>query len=361
MLSSRPMRYQNVFLRGLAHELPPRVISSAAIEDRLAPVYEQLKLPAGRLELMSGVKERRGWEEGTRPSAVSARVVRAALRRAAIDPARVGALVHASVTRDFLEPATASVVAGAVGIGRSALVFDVSNACLGFLNALTLVGNMLELGQIEAAVVVATEDGGPLLETTLRELLRRTAAGQLDRRSIKPWFASLTIGSGSVAAVLTGPTLGQEKPAPRLLGGAFRQATEHSGLCRSAPDRGFALGDVTPVMETDSEQMLVHGCLLAGETWRDFLRGLEWQSDTPEGFFCHQVGSAHRRTMFETLGIDPARDHPTLETLGNVGSVSCPISLSLAAEAGRLRPGQRLALLGIGSGLNCGMLGVEWA
>ena len=359
------MRYQNVFLKGLAHELPPRVITSAAIEDRLAPVYEKLKLPAGRLEMMSGVRERRGWEEGTRPRSVSARVARAALRRSGVDPARVGALVHASVTRDYLEPATASFVAGAVGIAREAMVLDVSNACLGFMNAMALVGNMLELGQIEAGVIVATEDGGPLLETAVRELLTRTESGQLDRRSIKPWFASLTIGSGSVAAVLTGPALGREagRPAaPRLLGGAFRQATEHAGLCRSAPDRGFAAGDATPVMETDSEQMLVHGCLLAGETWRDFLRELEWTPDAPQAFFSHQVGSAHRRAMFETLGIELERDHPTLPTLGNVGSVSCPISLSLAAEAGTtLRPGTRAALLGIGSGLNCGMLGVEWA
>ena len=350
------MRLSRVHLTGLAHELPPRVISSAAIEDRLAPVYERLKLPAGRLELMSGVKERRGWAEGTRPSAVSTRVARRALAAAGVEPSRVGALVHCSVTRDYLEPATASIVGGGLGLARRAAVFDLSNACLGFLNGLSVVGSMLELGQIEAGVVVATEDGGPLLETTLREMVARTERGELDRRSIKPWFASLTIGSGSVAAVLT-----RDGAGPRLVGGTFHQATEHSGLCRSAPDRGFAPGDATPLMETDSEAMLGHGCALAGETWRDFLAELGWAPDAVDGYCCHQVGAAHRRLMFETLGIDPAKDHPTLEALGNVGSVSCPISLSLAAGRGALAPGQRIALLGIGSGLNCGMLGVEWA
>ena len=73
----------------------------------------------------------------------------------------------------------------------------------------------------------------------------------------------------------------------------------------------------------------------------------------------HQVGSVHRKLLFETLALDPARDFPTVETLGNTGSAALPVSFSLAEEAGFLRPGQRVAMLGIGSGLSSLMLGVE--
>ena len=64
--------------------------------------------------------------------------------------------------------------------------------------------------------------------------------------------------------------------------------------------------------------------------------------------------------MFESLGLDPAIDFATLETLGNTGSAALPITMALGIEQGRLRRGDRVAMLGIGSGINCLMLGAEW-
>jgi 3-oxoacyl-[acyl-carrier-protein] synthase III len=353
------MRYENVCLQSFGYEVPPEVVPSAALEDALAPVYEKLSLSPGRIELMSGVRERRFWEHGTRPSSVSIRTARQALERAGIAPSRVGALVHSSVCRDFLEPATANVVAAALGVSASAMVFDISNACLGFMNGIMTVANMIELGQIEAGVVVSTENGRPLVDSTVADLVRRSKNG-LTRKDVKPAFASLTIGSGSVATVIVRRDLARG-PHGRLLGGAVRQATEHHALCRSAPDHGFASDVQTlTLMETDAEAVLTHGCKLARTTWKALEGELGWQ-EQPERIFCHQVGSSYRRALFEALGLDLGREYPTLEWLGNVGSVSLPISMALAQDAGRLVGGDRVAMLGIGSGLNCVMLGLDWA
>jgi len=351
------MRYANVAIQSFGHELPPRVVSSADLEAQLGPLYSRLKLAPGRIEMISGVRERRFWEPGTRPSAVSARTARAALQAAGVEPDQVGALLHTSVCRDFLEPATASVVAGALELPREAMVFDISNACLGFLNGLVTVANMIELGQIQAGVVVATEAGEALVDATVADLNARSRNG-IDRRKLKPSFASLTIGSGSVAAVLVHASLARPGSA-RLLGGAFAQATEHNALCRSAPDRGFASG-AHPLMETDAEAVLKNGCTLARATWEGFKRELGWTDETPNRIFCHQVGTSHRRALFEALGLEVDEAFPTVEWLGNIGSVSLPLGLALAADDGRLAAGDRLALLGIGSGLNCMMLAAEW-
>jgi len=353
------MRYENVCLSAFGYALPPRVVTSAALEDALAPVYEALGMPPGRLELMSGVRERRFWEPGTRVAEVSARSAGRALAAAGLPGERVGALVHASVCRDYLEPATASVVAGELGLDPGATVFDVSNACLGFVNACVLVANMIELDQIEAGLVVATEDGSPLVEATIDDLKRRAAVGELSRKALKPSFASLTIGSGSVACVLTRADLAA-RPV-RLLGGAVRQATEHSGLCRSAPDQAFAGGAARPLMETDAVAVLEHGCALAARTWAALAAELGWSPATPERIFCHQVGESHRRRLLESIGLDPARDFPTLATHGNTGSVAMPLAMALALDEGGFGPGERAALLGIGSGLNCVMLAAEHA
>ena len=64
--------------------------------------------------------------------------------------------------------------------------------------------------------------------------------------------------------------------------------------------------------------------------------------------------------MFESLGLDPAIDFATLETLGNTGAAALPVTMALGIEQGRLQAGDRVAMLGIGSGINCLMLAVEW-
>ena len=66
------MLYHNVCLQGFGVALPPRTVSSAELEAELAPLYSRLKLPAGRLELMTGIHTRRLWPEGTKPSSAAA-------------------------------------------------------------------------------------------------------------------------------------------------------------------------------------------------------------------------------------------------------------------------------------------------
>ena len=53
-------------------------------------------------------------------------------------------------------------------------------------------------------------------------------------------------------------------------------------------------------------------------------------------------------------------DFPTYQVLGNMGTVSLPLSAAIADEKGFLTAGNKVGFLGIGSGLNCMMLGVEW-
>lgn len=342
------MRFEHVHLEAFGHALPEEVVTSDELERRLAPLYERLNLHVGRLELMSGIRERRFWPEGTRPSSAAALAGKRALAAAGIPREKLGCLIHAAVCRDFMEPATASVVHHHLGLPATCAAFDLSNACLGFANAMTVVAEMIERGSIEAGLVVSGEDGGPLVRETLRALL---ADPDVDRATLKRAHASLTIGSGAVALVLCHA---RHATAPRrLLGGAQLAATEHHELCSG--DRN---GDGGPLMETDSEALLEAGNALAARTFEEFRRELGWEREQIDRIVTHQVGAAHRRLLFETLALDPARDFPTVETLGNVGSVSLPLSLALAEEAGFVEQGHRIAMLGIGSGLHCTMLGV---
>jgi 3-oxoacyl-[acyl-carrier-protein] synthase III len=345
------MRFKHACIESLAVALPDEVWTSAAIEERLKPLYDRLKLPAGRLELMTGIKERRMWAPGTKPSDASAAAGRNVLKASALRAEQIEVFIHAAVCRDMLEPATASFAHRKIGLGPDCQVFDVSNACLGFLNGMVTLAAMIDAGQIKSGMVASGENGRPLVERTIRHLLETP----LDRNAIKPFFANLTIGSAAVAAVICHEDLiPAGRPKHRLLCGSAHAETKHSELCQGDSD-----GD-TLVMETDSEQLLLAGMDVAKATWAKFVAESGWGTGTPDRVITHQVGSAHRRKLYETLQMDAAKDFASVEFLGNTGSAALPATLALAAEQGALRTGQKAALLGIGSGLNSLMLAVEW-
>ncbi len=344
------MRYTRVCLHEFGYELPPNRVTSADIESRLAPVYERLRLPPGRLELMTGIRSRRFWDPATRPSRGAALAGSKALAASGVDPGHLGCLIFTSVSRDMMEPATAAFVHRELGLPRRCQLFDLSNACLGFLNGMIMLANMIELGQVEAGLVVAGETAEDLVESTIRHMLTDTS---LTRRSIKPLFASLTIGSGAVALVMGSREL--RDTGHYLVAAACRANTDHNDLCQGGQN-----AEQGTLMSTDSELLLDKGVETAAGCWRDFRQELPWQAGDTDRFFCHQVGRAHARRLFSTLGLDPERNFETLPELGNVGSVSAPVTMALGIEQGALLPGQRAALLGIGSGINSLMMGVQW-
>jgi len=348
------MLYNNVCIESLGYTLPEEVITSEDIEQRLAPLYQRLRLPEGRLELMTGIRERRFWAPGVLPSQKSIESGEKAILAAEIDRSEIGVLVHASVCRDHLEPATACRVHHGLRLPSNCLIYDVSNACLGLLNGMLQIANMIELGQIKAGLVLGSEGSRQLVETTINALNRDES---LTRAKIKSAVASLTIGSGSCAILLTHRDV--SKTQNRIVAARARAHSEFHELCHSGADEAAADG-MSPLMETDSERLMHEGIATGVETFKDFLQESQWRPDDVQRTFCHQVGAGHRKMMLEALGMNPANDHATLEWLGNTGSVALPITLAHGLETGFAGPGDQLGMFGIGSGINCLMIGAQW-
>ena len=344
------MKFSRVCLHSFGYELPPNVVTSADIERQLAPVYERLKLPEGRLELMSGIRSRRFWDTGSLPSQGAILAGRKALLASGIHASAMDFLAFTSVSRDMMEPATASFVHRSLGLAPHCQIFDISNACLGFLNGMIILANMIELGQVRYGLIVAGETAEGLVQSTIAHLLTDTT---LTRKSIKPAFASLTIGSGAVALVMGNRKL--KDTGHRLVAGSCRANTCHNDLCQGGQN-----AEQGTLMSTDSELLLTEGVETARMCWQSFLQESGWKKDSIDQFFCHQVGRAHAQQLFSTLELDPARNFETLPVLGNVGSVSAPITMAMGIEKGKLKAGQRGAILGIGSGINSLMLGIDW-
>lgn len=351
------MKYGNVFIEAIGYELPPVVVTSEEIEERLEPLYRELNIREGTLRMLTGIRERRWWEPNHSLSQSAAAAAKKALAKAAIPASALGTVVYAGVCRESFEPATACSVAAKLGMEGAASVYDVSNACLGVLNGIQEISNKIELGQIRAGIVVSAETAREIVTVTIEYMLReRTMAAYTGG------LATLTGGSGAVAVLLSDGSFG-DGGTHRVLGGAQRTAPEHVGLCRWGFADVSTLHAAEPTLQsmyTDGASILKYGVPLAKETWEDFLGEMGWAVGGVDRVICHQVGAAYRDKILQAIGVAPEKDFSTFPYLGNIGTVSLPITAALADERGAIEPGDRIAFMGIGSGLNCIMLGVEW-
>lgn len=346
------MRYSKVSIAGFGYELAPNVVTSEDLEMRLAPVYERLHLQPGQLEALTGIVERRFWDPDFRLSDGAISAGKKALAAAQIDPGDIGMLIYGSVCRENLEPATACVVANGLDIKPDAQIFDITNACLANLNGMFQIANAIELGQIRAGMVVSCESSRQIVDLTIQRILDSS-----NMETFRETIATLTGGSGAVAVVLCDRDLATD--GHRVLGGVCQSATEHHGLCIWGPDTGMP-SNIHHVMNTDSVNVLKHGVALGTQTYHKFRKELSLTPEQPDKIICHQVGAAQQRTILASIGIDEAKDFTTFRYLGNIGTVSMPITAAIAHERQFLRHGDMVGFFGIGSGLNCLMLGVEW-
>lgn len=338
------MHYNHVAIEAVAYEVPPTVVTSASLERMLGRGASKLGLAKGFLEALTGIESRRFWPTGTMPSDAATLAAEKCLARTAIPRSRLGVLVNTSVCRDHLEPSTASTVHGNLGLGRGCANYDVGNACLGFLTGMQSVANMIELGQIEAGMVVAGEGSRPVIQNTLRELSKPG----LDFQRLRDHLATLTLGSGAVAMMLV-----HEKYANRphrLLGGVNRAATQHNHLC---------VGDETGMI-TKPAELLKAGVDVASQTWELLLEEVQMPPERFTEFTMHQVGKANYDALCDALGLPRERALQVYPEFGNIGAASVPLALAKAVETGRVAVGDVVALLGIGSGLNCSMMAVQW-
>lgn len=337
------MRFTNVSISSVAHLDAPHVITSDELEHQLAPTLDRLGVRRGLLRELSGIEARRFWDDGVMPSEVAAQVGEAAIAAAGIDRNRLGILINTSVSRDYVEPSTACIVHGTLGLSPSCMNFDLGNACLGFINGMEMVANMIERGQIEYGLVVNGESSRFVTEKTVERLLDPAT----DERTFRANFATLTLGSGAAAMVL-GPAFGDGRR--RFMGGVSLAATQHNRLCFGQVDR----------METDTRALMEAGIDLAARTWADAVEELDWNADELDWLVLHQVSRAHTEAVAAALHLDGDKIYRLYPQYGNIGPAGVPIVLSKLEQEGHLAAGQRIALMGIGSGLNCAMAEVRW-
>ena len=338
------MLFKNVSIAGLAHIDAPHTLTSKEINERLQPTLDRLGIRTDVLGDIAGIHARRLWDADMLASDAATLAARKALEDAGIGADKIGLLVNTSVSRDYLEPSTASIVSGNLGVGDECMTFDVANACLAFINGMDIAARMLERGEIDYALIVDGETANLVYEKTLE----RMALPGVTADDFRNEMAALTLGCGAAAMVMARTELVPD--APRYRGGVTRSATEWNQLCRGNLDR----------MVTDTRMLLIEGIKLAQKTFGAAREALGWAVDELDQFVIHQVSQPHTAAFIKNFGIDPKKVMTVFGEHGNIGPASVPIVLSKLKQLGKLKKGDRIALLGIGSGLNCSMAEVVW-
>ncbi len=346
------MKFQNVCIDDIAWVIPDNAVSTLSLEQKMAPAYARLGMTVGQLQALTGQQERRFWEPGTPPSHGAIQACSQILHRHEGIRENLGLLINSSVCRDQLEPATATIVGKGLELSRKTMVFDVSNACLGFVTAMTIAAQMIESSQIRHALIVSSEGGLEVVENAIHQILQSP-----DEKTFMESIPTLTLGSAAVAMLLSHRSVAR-RPL-RFVAGATLNDVRHSHLCLWGPDTGFP-SKLHHSMRTDGKTVLETGTKLAQETWDEFSRESQINPDELSAIFCHQVGPIHTQAVYRILGLNPALDFATFETYGNTGSAALPLTLGMGIEAGVFGPSQKAAMLGIGSGLVCTMFSLEW-
>jgi len=323
----------------VAHVDAPEVVTSAQFDEILAETYERIGAQPGLLESLAGIRERRWWPEGHLFTDAAAAAGAKAIEASGVRVEEIGLLIDTSVCRDRLEPSSAVTVHHALDLPSWCLSFDLSNACLGFVNALQVAGNMIDAGQIDYALIVDGEGSRLTQEATLARL----SGPDTTIEDLFAEFASLTLGSGGAGAVV-----GRHSDNPgshSVVGGVARADTSYHNLCVGTLDR----------MRTDTRALLDAGLQVSKAGWGDAEeRG--WLD--VDRYIFHQISQVHTNMLCERLGIDIEKVPLTFPLLGNVGPASIPITLSREAEY--LEEGDKVLLMGIGSGINAAVMELIW-
>jgi 3-oxoacyl-[acyl-carrier-protein] synthase III len=319
----------------------PVVVTSAEFDARLMRTYERTGMKPGMIEQLAGVTERRWWPEDVTFVDAAAMAGAKALAEAGVDPSDVGLLINTSICRTGIEPANAVGVHDQLGLSTSCLNFDVTNACLGFLNGIQLAGTLIDSGQVDYALLVDAEGLRGLQGSTLDRLASDDATAE----DLKLQFATLTIGSGAAAMVLGRAS--EHSEGHRVTGGVSRSGSQHKDLC---------IGDLT-LMQTDSRALFNAGIELAEQTWRDALAdGRDWAG--ADWFIAHQTSVVHLQALAKVLGVPIEQVPMTVPTFGNLSSAA--VAFTLAKQVPLIKSGQQVLLMGIGSGLNTSFAEIIW-
>ncbi len=349
--------FKHVHIQAYTAIIPPDRVSTSELEDQMAETYHRLGLPKGVIETLSGIKTRHFFDISVNPSDVATEAGHLALEQLPFPRDKIGAVLNCSVTRDYFEPATACLVHSNLGLSKEALVMDISNACIGVMDGMLLLGNLIDSGVIEAGLLISGETVSRVVMNTLKAIIQNR---KLTRQELLSFIPAFTLGDGAVAIVLCHERLATT--SHKLIGALTQIDSKSHDFCKGSEDVCIRSGVQGALMQTEPAKLIKKALDIFIANYPKFIKLVEWEDSQIDHIIAHQVGKKGNRCkeFYSQRNIDPLKEYIIYEKFGNMVSCALPTSLVLADREKKLKSGDKIMLVAFGSGINCIEAGIIW-
>ena len=329
-------RFESVGVR-----LPERRLTS---EELLASTRHRTHI---QLERLTGIHERRVAGPGEDSLTLAVGAARDCLAHSRYTGADLDVVINASISKyrggfiQRLEPPLSLHLKDAIGAPQ-AWSFDLSNACAGMLTGVFILNDFIRRGEIRRGMVVSGESISQLGTNAARQV----------RSILSPQLASLTLGDAGAAVIVDRATEGQ----PGIDVAAFTTLSAHSRLCLAYPSR------VGPGASMYTRSRAIHKVAIedAPPLIVEALDRIGLHLDDVDYFIPHQTSArAIRKGVSEfaaTIGAMPKNVVVNVEDFGNTSSTTHFVAMYRYLQEHRFRPGDRVLLLALASGLEIGVV-----
>ena len=308
-------------IAGTGSYLPPRIVTNAEFSQRLETSDEWIRE-------RTGIAQRHIADESQASSDLALEASRAALQAAGARPEDIDLIIVATSTPDFIFPSTACLLQAKLG-ATDCPAFDVQAVCSGFVYALSTADKFIKSGQHKCALVVGAEVFSRILDWN-------------DRGTC------VLFGDGAGAVVL------RASDTPGIHASVLRADGRHAGML-SVPGNvsgGKIIG--SPFLQMVGNQVFKFAVKVLDEVGRETLALAGAGVEDVDWLIPHQANVRILDATARKLGIPPEKVVVTVDHHGNTSAASIPLALDEYVRAGRIRPGDRLLIEGVGGGFTWG-------
>jgi 3-oxoacyl-[acyl-carrier-protein] synthase III len=322
-------------MAGVGHYVPERVMTNADFEKILDTTDEWIVS-------RTGMHERHIARDDEPTSDMGLAAAKMAIERAGCAPESIGCVIVATVTPDYIFPATASVLAAKLGIKGTA-AFDIEIACSGFIYGLTVASSMIRSGVFRRILLVGAEELSSIVnyeDRTTAVLFGDGAGAVVLEASDADSFLSAELGSdGSNPSAMLIPAGGTVTGS---LTHADLDARRHQISMRGREVFRFA---VTKMIESTNVALERAGIAPSEVTW----------------LIPHQANKRIIDAAAKHLDLPAERVIMNIHKYGNTSAASIPIALSETEAEGKLKDGDVVLFVGFGGGLSWGAVAWRWS
>jgi 3-oxoacyl-[acyl-carrier-protein] synthase-3 len=311
---------------GTGSYLPPKVVTNADLARQMDTSDEWIRT-------RTGIRQRHIAEPSQTSSDLAVEASRAALAAARIPPQEIDLIIVATSTPDYIFPSTACIMQAKLGI-KGCAAFDIQAVCSGFVYALAIADKLIRSGQHRCALIVGAEVYSRILDW-------------------KDRGTAVLFGDGAGAVILRADS------KPGIMASALHADGAYADIL-SVPGNvcgGKIVG--SPFLQMDGQAVFKFAVKVLDEVARETLAMCGLTPADVDWLIPHQANVRILEATARKLGIDLQKLIVTVDRHGNTSAASVPLALDVAIRDGRIKPGHKIMLQGVGGGFTWGASLVE--